>query len=38
MDVETVVAAISQASFVEDERELKCEALVWRLSDKDTTW
>jgi hypothetical protein len=37
MDVETVVADISQNSFVEDERELKYEELVWRLSDKDTT-
>ena len=38
MDGETVVADISEASFVEDERELKCEVQVWRLSDKDTTW
>jgi len=37
MDVETVVADISQTSFVDDERELKCEVLVWRLSDKETT-
>jgi hypothetical protein len=37
MDVETVVADISQVSFVEDERKLKCEVLVWRLSDKGTT-
>jgi len=35
MDVETVVAAVPQASFV-DGKELKCEVLVWRLSDKDT--